>query len=66
VGLALANVQSRIDKANALAMDHWAALPQDTLPDAARELVREWLAAWASWSRSSRQRARMWNVSGSL
>ena len=41
--VALANVQARIDKATALAMDHWASLPQDSLPDEAKNLVRDWL-----------------------
>jgi hypothetical protein len=42
--VSLANVQARIDKATALTMDAWAAMPQDTLPDEAKDLVREWLA----------------------
>lgn len=42
--VALANVQARIDKATALAMDYWASMSQDSLPEEARELVREWLA----------------------
>jgi hypothetical protein len=42
--VSLANVQARIDKATALTMDAWSAMPQETLPDSARELVREWLA----------------------
>ena len=42
--VSLANVQARIDKATALTMDAWSAMPQETLPDSVRELVREWLA----------------------
>jgi hypothetical protein len=42
--VSLANVQARIDKATAFTMDAWSAMPQETLPDSVRELVREWLA----------------------